>query len=121
MPPRSGSTSTLCRRDHETEYDSVVIEYTKPLGFSHQRQSFTHCYNKHKDEYDWILMIDIDEYLIIRNNTLRGYLNDKIFDKCDTIKIHWLMARDNDLLYYENKSLFERFFNVNGYLFFIIF
>ena len=92
-----------------TPNDSVVIEYTKPLGFSHQRQSFTHCYNKHKDEYDWILMIDIDEYLIIRNNTLRGYLNDKIFDKCDTIKIHWLMARDNDLLYYENKSLFERF------------
>ena len=45
-----------------TPNDSVVIEYTKPLGFSHKRQSFTHCYNKHKDEYDWILMIDIDEY-----------------------------------------------------------
>jgi len=54
-------------------------------------------------------MIDMDEYLIIKDNTLKGYLSDKVFDKCDFIKIHWKMTSDNNLLHYENKSLFERF------------
>ena len=93
-----------------TPNDSVVIEYTKDYGIKDLGQAFTHCYNKHKDDYDWIIMTDMDEYLIIKNNqTLKEYLSDKVFDKCDSIKIHWKMSSDNNLLHYENKSLFERF------------
>ena len=92
-----------------TPNDSIVIEYTKNYSIINQGQSFTHCYSKHKDEYDFLIMIDMDEYLIINNNTLKGYLSDKVFDKCHFIKINWRDANDNDLLYYENKSLFERF------------
>ena len=93
-----------------TPNDSVVIEYTKDYGIKDLGQAFTHCYNKHKDDYDWIIMTDMDEYLVIQNHqTLREYLSDKVFDKCDSIKIHWKMSSDNNLLHYENKSLFERF------------
>ena len=54
-------------------------------------------------------MVDMDEYLYIVNNTLKRYLNSKIFDKCDFIKIHWANAKDNDLLYYDKRPLFQRF------------
>ena len=62
-----------------------------------------------KNDYDWIFMNDIDEYLVIKNNSLKHYLSDTKFKKCDFIKIHWVLARDNDLLHYDNRTLIERF------------
>ena len=90
--------------------DSIVIEYTKDYGISGQNHAYNHCYSKHKNDYDWFIMIDMDEYLVIKNNdTLKGYLTDHVFDKCDFLKLHWRIPSDNGLLHYENKSLFERF------------
>ena len=90
--------------------DSVVIEYTTDHGIKGQNEAFNHCYSNHKNDYDWFIMIDMDEYLVIKNNdTLKGYLTDKVFDKCDFLKLHWRIPSDNNLLHYENKSLFERF------------
>ena len=54
-------------------------------------------------------MIDIDEYLIIKNNTIRRYVSNPIFNKCDFIKIHWTLPTDNGLIYYDNRTLIERF------------
>jgi len=54
-------------------------------------------------------MFDLDEYLIIVNNTLKKYLTDPIFNKCDFIKIHWLIPSDNNLVHYDNRTLLERF------------
>lgn len=54
-------------------------------------------------------MLDIDEFLIVVNNTLKKYLSNKIFDKCDFIKFHRIFTNDNNLLHYDNRSLFERF------------
>ena len=34
-----------------------------------------------------------------------------IFDKCDTIRIHWIIYDDNNLLYYDDRPIFERFTN----------
>ena len=124
-----------------TPKDSVVIEYTTDYGIKGQNHAYNHCYSKHKNDYDWFIMIDMDEYLVIKNNhaynhcyskhkndydwfimidmdeylviknndTLKGYLTDHVFDKCDFLKLHWRIPSDNGLLHYENKSLFERF------------
>ena len=54
-------------------------------------------------------MVDMDEYLVIVNDTLKNYLLNPVFNKCDFIKIHWAIATDNNLLHYDNRSLFERF------------
>ena len=90
--------------------DSIVIEYTKDNDIKGQNHAYNHCYSRHKNDYDWFIMIDMDEYLVIKNNdTLKGYLTDHVFDKCDFIKLHWRIPSDNNLLHYENKSLFERF------------
>ena len=54
-------------------------------------------------------MIDMDEYLFIVNNTLKTYLKQNVFDKCDFIKFHWVIATDNGLLHYDKRPLFQRF------------
>ena len=41
--------------------------------------------------------------------TLKTYLDTPMFDKCDVVRIHWLIYDDNNLIYYENKTLKERF------------
>ena len=79
------------------------------LHIDHQSKAFNNCYKRNVGGFDWFLMIDMDEFLFINNNSLKGYLTDKIFDKCDFIKFHWVISSDNDLLYYDKRPLFQRF------------
>jgi hypothetical protein len=65
-----------------------------------------HSYYKN---FNWFIMVDMDEYLYLVDNSLKNYLKDKKLSKCDFIKVHWANFQDNNLLYYEPKSLFERF------------
>lgn len=71
--------------------------------------ALTECYQKHKNKFNWFLMVDMDEFLVIVNNTLKNYLSESLYNKCDFIKIHWAIPSDNNLLHYDNRSLFERF------------
>ena len=71
--------------------------------------AFTNCYNENKYNYDWVFMIDIDEYLILKNDSLKNYLSNEIFKNCDFIKIHWLVATDNNFLHYDKRPLLKRF------------
>ena len=60
---------------------------------------------------EWILYFDIDEFLEFqdKNMTIKDYLTLDGFDKCEVVKIHWIVYCDNDLVHYENKPLEERF------------
>lgn len=71
--------------------------------------AFTECYNNNYHKFDWFLMVDMDEFLYIVNNSLKQYLANRIFNKCDTIIFHWVISTDNNLLYYDDRPLFERF------------
>ena len=87
-----------------------VVIYDNIKEYIHnQDEAFTTCYSDHKKDFDWFIIVDIDEFLIIGNDTLKHYLSNNVFDKCDFIKINWVMPTDNDHLHYENKPLLERF------------
>ena len=90
-------------------YKNYVTIYNYRRIIKDQRIAYTLCYEMNKNKYDWIFMNDIDEYLIIKNNSLRNYISQVKFQKCDFIKFQWLLANDNNLLHYDNRSLFERF------------
>ena len=45
----------------------------------------------------------------IVNDSLKTYLSNKVFNKCDFIKLNWLIPTDNNLLYYSPKPTIERF------------
>ena len=87
----------------------ITINKAKLFHIDNQSTSFSNCYKSNIDKFDWFLMVDMDEFLFIVNNTLKGYLTNKVFDKCDIIKFHWVITTDNDLVYYDKRPLFERF------------
>ena len=94
----------------ENKYKPYVTVYENIKDtIKHQSHAFTTCYNNNKDKFDWFLMVDMDEYLYIKNDTLKDYLSKQVFDKCDFIKFHWVCSTDNNLIHYEPKPLFERF------------
>ena len=89
--------------------EHVKIYEAKKLKIKNQPQAFTDCYQKNNNKFDWILMIDMDEYLYIKNDRLKNYLLKPRFNRCDFIRVQWVVPTDNNHLYYENASLFERF------------
>ena len=87
----------------------VKIFKTIKLKLFTQSKLFTDCYTRIKNKFDWVLMVDMDEYLYIKKEKLKNYLLNPVFNKCDFIKFHWVIPNDNNHILYENKSLFERF------------
>ena len=90
----------------------TIIDYREKKGkhVPRQFQAYYDCYEKNKANYDWLSFFDLDEFLEFNNSlNLQTFFGDEKFKECQVIKINWLMYSDNDLLYYENKPLFERF------------
>ena len=89
--------------------ERITIYDTYKLNISCQQEVYNDCYQNNLKNYDWFIMNDMDEYLYIINDSLKSYLNNKIFDKCDFIKIHWADSQDNNLIHYDPRPLLERF------------
>ena len=52
----------------------------------------------------------MDEFIYLKNFTnIKNYLNQQIFKKCHSIQLNMFFYNDNNLLYYDNRSLFQRF------------
>ena len=61
--------------------------------------------------FDWILVIDIDEFLFIDNfNNIKDFLSQDIYQKFSFIKINWMIYGDSGKLYYENIPIYERLY-----------
>ena len=61
-------------------------------------------------KYNWLILYDMDEFIFLKNyNNIKLFLNRKIFNKCERIQLNFLFHTDNNLLYYDNRSLKERF------------
>ena len=54
---------------------------------------------------------DFDEFLEVRPkaNSIQEFLGNPRYNKCENIKINFLLYNDNNLLYYDNRSVKERF------------
>ena len=92
------------------KYKQYVTIYENLTGRNrYQSVIYSDCYKNNNKEFDWLLMIDIDEFLYIKRYKLKEYLTKAIFNKCDFIKFNWIIPTDNNLIHYDNRSLFERF------------
>ena len=75
-------------------------------------------YERYKTRCEWLTFFDFDEYLVMhfneeRNITLNEYLSHPMYNNCDSILVNWLIHDDNDLVYYDNRPLIERFTRPN--------
>ena len=68
------------------------------------------CYTNNNANYDWLLFYELDEFIYLRNyNNVKPFLNQRKFKRCQLIYLNMICHTDNNKLYYENKSLAERF------------
>ena len=71
------------------------------------------CYNNNYNYYDWLIFYEIDEFIHLYNyNNIKLFLNQNKFKNCQEILLNLVCHTDNNLLYYEDKPLFERFPNI---------
>jgi len=88
----------------------VDIDYIHERNFSALGLT-EYAFQSIKFRCKWILIFDADEFLEFTNKsmTLKTYLEMPIFNKCDVIRIHWIIYDDNNLVYYDNRPVNERF------------
>ena len=89
-----------------------IIDFQGYRGKSEDPQivAYYDCYEKNYDKYDWFSFFDIDEFLEIKNNkSIKQFLSDKKFKKCYNIIINWIVYTDNNLVYYDDRKIQERF------------
>lgn len=77
---------------------TVIPAYNKK---SYQKSAYNDSYNKFGSLYDFIMYIDIDEFLVLKkHNTIQEYLK-YITEKTpnvENIKIHWDIYDDNNII-----------------------
>ena len=92
-----------------------IVDIIEVFGSSmSQSEFFGIIYEKYKKKCAWISFFDIDEYLRMHSEdnqiiSIKQYLSNPIFKNCESISINWLIYSDNNLLYYDNRSVIERF------------
>lgn len=66
------------------------VEKVQPLAY-------TELYNKYRSQFDWLLFIDIDEFVMLDQDY--KYIHDFLDDfNCDVVRINWKCFSDNDAL-----------------------
>lgn len=90
---------------------SGFVEIVDARGkIAYQNKAFQECMKKNINKFDWILFYDMDEYIYLkRPKNIKYYLGRDVFHNCEAIQLNLFFHTDNNKLYYENKSLAERF------------
>ena len=75
-----------------------------------QLDAYKDCYFKNNKKYDWLSFFDMDEFLELNKKykNIQDFLNDKIFEQCQNIKINWIIYYNKNNLYYKNIPLQQR-------------
>ena len=100
------------------KFDSVISDYINSEFVeiknyrgkdSIQLNSINDCINQYRKQYDWFLIIDMDEFLHIKEGKIKKFLSLDRLKNCSIININWRHHSDGGHIYYKNESLFKRF------------
>ena len=87
-----------------------VIDWRGIKGNSTYYDIVNSCYQQNHNQYDWLIFYEIDEFLYLKDyHNVKEYLIRNQFQKCESIQLNWVHMSDNNHIYYENKTLNERF------------
>jgi len=105
---KNGENFDLILKDYIDKGFVQIIDFRGK--YSPQLESMEDCKKSNFKNFDWLLFFDLDEYLFLRNySNIKDFLNQKHFGKCQRIHLNWYIHTDNNLLYYDNRTLKERF------------
>jgi len=75
-----------------------------------QMKAYTIEYNKYKNNYDWFLMVDFDEFLTLEKDKNVSEFLSRFPTDCEVIVANWAQYGDNGQIYADySKPLLERF------------
>lgn len=75
-----------------------------------QVKAYNECYNGYGRKYDWIMFIDIDEFLTLEKfGNIKDFLSQKCFADAKAVRFHWKCYSDSGKLKYEEGSVISRF------------
>ena len=94
--------------------DYIKNKYIDIINFRGKKHiqvlSYRDCYKKNFMLFDWFIIIDLDEFIYLKNyNNIKTYLRNKKFKTCQVIHLNFIYYTDNNLLHYDNRTLKERF------------
>lgn len=68
----------------------------------HQSEAYTLYYKLHRNEFDWIAFIDVDEFITIVDSDIKDFLSGEKFKNADGIRLCWQCYTDNGLVRVED-------------------
>ena len=91
--------------------DNGFVEIIDVRGkIAAQINAMEDCRKNNFKKFDWLIFFDMDEFIYLKNYpNIKDFLNQKIFNKCQRIQLNWYIHTDNNLLFYDNRTLKERF------------
>ena len=95
-----------------------TVDIIEIFGDSYGQNYYNTLYENYRTRCKWLSFFDFDEYLVMhfdesKNITVQEFLTNRLFKKCNAIEFNWLMHTDNNLSYYDNRTLIERFTEPN--------
>lgn len=105
--------------------DDSIYEVTQKYPFVHvqdvrgreslishgmQRGCYQQTYNLIKNQYDWVGIFDIDEFLYVPTS-IDDFVTKPIFSDTGCIHFNWRYYGDNGLVFYDPRPVQERFPN----------
>ena len=89
-----------------------VITYIEMKGINQQLKCYEKIVKEHKDETEWLAIIDLDEFLVpIEAKNMRAFLKD--FSDVSEVSLHWLNYGDSRAVSRPN-GLVTEFFTSHG-------
>ena len=105
------------------KFENILSEYIKSnfielIDFRGEKKIqlkiLNHCYKNNYKKYDWLILFDMDEFIYLKNHRkIKNFLINKQFKDCKIIYLNELIHLDSNKIYYENKTLSERFKSVD--------
>lgn len=92
--------------DYVTVLDARGRDKLNSLG--KQKGCYQRTYDEIKNDYDWIGIFDIDEFLYVPKN-IDDFLQEEQWNDTAVIHFNWRYYGDNDLVFYDDRPVQERF------------
>lgn len=83
-----------------------------------QKKAYTKEFLIHRNEYDWFVFIDIDEFIMLNEKyegNIKNFISDSIFNECDIIRLCWKVYTSETELDVKNDDyrVVERFKDIH--------
>lgn len=90
----------------------VILKDYRNLMPPVQFKAYNDCYREYKNNYDWFLFFDIDEFMFInQDRDILSFLSRKEFEPFNMIHINWLLFGDGGQIKSNGEPLLSRIQN----------